>query len=451
MNTTHSFDGYWYLPGKVEHQIAGQLTVEESGSITLKIFGSFKPLKEIWNEIAFLKENEKVIWGTTIDNKHISLIQCSGRHQLNSDVNFCIITYQCKYAFVGKHIESLEEKGRYEAYATNDILKHWCHPQAIGITHYTKDQGKALLGKLAFDFERCINEEVIQSVHISSDEIITLKRDISYQGSFYGYDHEIHQKTNLCIEANNHSPYRILEIFRTFEKLLELATLQRISPFKIIIKEQENIDDDESTYNIANTIQVFTNSPQPDSKSKFDRINFLFTYDSISEAYADIIKQWFGNDTNIIQIRNHLIDSITAEKVFSSTSFLIVAQAIDGFWQRFREDKYRIQNNIKHKTRLSFICGVKELYEEFKDNGYIAFTDDDFLSIADSRDFYSHLLPIGKKKHVKEGTELFILYHTLRKLLICCTLDFLGVSKQTIKKIFLNSNSFITRKEVRFI
>ena len=81
MNTTHSFDGYWYLPDKAEHQIAGQLTVEESGSITLKIFGSFKPLKEIWNEIAFLKENEKVIWGTTIDNKHISLIQCSGRHR----------------------------------------------------------------------------------------------------------------------------------------------------------------------------------------------------------------------------------------------------------------------------------------------------------------------------------------------------------------------------------
>ena len=146
-----------------------------------------------------------------------------------------------------------------------------------------------------------------------------------------------------------------------------------------------------------------------------------------------------------------MIDSIIAEKVFSSTSFLIVAQAIDGFWQRFREDKYRIQNKLNPKTRISFICGVKELYKEFKDNDYIAITDDDFLSIADSRDFYSHLLPIGKKKHVKEGTELFILYHSLRKLLICCTLDFLGVSKQTIKKIFLNSNSFVTRKEVRFI
>lgn len=451
MDTTHSFDGYWYLPGKMEDQIAGQLTVEESGSITLKIFGSFKPIKDIWNEIAFLKDNEKVIWGTTIDNKHISLIQCSGHHQLNCDVHFCIITYQCKYAFVGKHIESLEEQGQYEVYATNDILRYWCHPQAIGVTHYTKDQGKTLLGRLAFDFERCINEEVIQSVQISSDETLTLKRDISYQGSFYGYDHEIHQKTNLCIEANNHSPYRILEIYRTFEKFLELATLQQITPFNIIIKDLENIDNERSTHNIANTIQVFTNSPKPDSKSRFDRTNFLFTYDSISEVYEEIIKQWFGNDKNIIQIRSHLIDSIIGDKVFSSSSFLIVAQAIDGFWQRFREDEYRIQNKLNPKTRISFICGVKELYKEFKDNDYIVLTDDDFLSIADSRDFYSHLLQIGKKKHVKEGTELFILHHSLRKLLICCTLDFLGVSKQTIKKIFLNSNSFVTRKEVLFI
>jgi hypothetical protein len=54
------------------------------------------------------------------------------------------------------------------------------------------------------------------------------------------------------------------------------------------------------------------------------------------------------------------------------------------------------------------------------------------------------LLPPGKKEHVVDGHELYNLNHKLRKLLLCCMLNFVGFSNKEINGIFSKShNSFL--------
>jgi hypothetical protein len=49
-------------------------------------------------------------------------------------------------------------------------------------------------------------------------------------------------------------------------------------------------------------------------------------------------------------------------------------------------------------------------------------------------------------KHIVDGIELFDLTHKLRKLLICCLLQFIGFDYSQINEIFNNSNSSFLAK-----
>ena len=71
-------------------------------------------------------------------------------------------------------------------------------------------------------------------------------------------------------------------------------------------------------------------------------------------------------------------------------------------------------------------------------------SDPDIDYIRDSRHYYSHLLPPGKKPNVVDGHELYDLNHKLRKLLLCCILNFIGFNNNEINMIFSKShNSYL--------
>lgn len=56
------------------------------------------------------------------------------------------------------------------------------------------------------------------------------------------------------------------------------------------------------------------------------------------------------------------------KKIYSSVHFLILIQAIEGFWWRFRESKYKlVDNNIKKKKQTFLNTIIRELINEFKD------------------------------------------------------------------------------------
>ena len=87
---------------------------------------------------------------------------------------------------------------------------------------------------------------------------------------------------------------------------------------------------------------------------------------------------------------------------------------------------------------------MSNLREEFKEISILEISDHDIDCIRDSRNYYSHLLPTGKKQNVVDGHELYDLNHKLRKLLLCCMLNFIGFDNNEINMIFSKShNSYL--------
>ena len=74
MFTPFGYKGLWFIPGKEEKALAGQLHFDGSDRPTLDILGSFYP-----SENLFQMDNKdlKAIWGHTTDGNKITLFECN--------------------------------------------------------------------------------------------------------------------------------------------------------------------------------------------------------------------------------------------------------------------------------------------------------------------------------------------------------------------------------------
>ena len=156
-------------------------------------------------------------------------------------------------------------------------------------------------------------------------------------------------------------------------------------------------------------------------------------YDIIKDKFHLVIQKWYA-EKELAPIRAHLIDSVNRRRVFSSVDFLVVVQAVEGYYYRFIKDEPCLKKLLT------------QLREKFSDIAAIELSDHEIECICDSRHHYSHLLPTGKKKNVLDGIELYYLNHKLRKILLCCMLNFIGFDNEEINRIFKKSNNSYLRR-----
>lgn len=153
----------------------------------------------------------------------------------------------------------------------------------------------------------------------------------------------------------------------------------------------------------------------------------LFYFSDIEKDYENVIRKWFVANEELLPIRNHLLDAITARKVFKSMDFLVLAFALEGYFSRFR----------KKDTNLK--VAIIELLDEFKNVRYIRNINIMTEQVNDSRNYYAHLFDKNKKEHVLFGYDLYELAEKLKLLLICCLLKEIGLDDGMIDKSIAES------------
>ena len=173
--------------------------------------------------------------------------------------------------------------------------------------------------------------------------------------------------------------------------------------------------------------------------------NFLFTYETIKEQYDSIIRKWYLEKDDIAPIRQHLISSIRSKTVFTSVDFLIVIQAVEGFWWRFRDNAYKEKNSVPQKQNTKLKTILDELLKEFGNVKLLKDIGIDIAAAVDSRHYYSHFMERGKKKNIVDGYELYVLTEKLTKLLICCLLSFVGFNNNEVDMILNKSYNKLLR------
>jgi hypothetical protein len=145
-------------------------------------------------------------------------------------------------------------------------------------------------------------------------------------------------------------------------------------------------------------------------------------------------KTWHENYSQINPICSYLIRSIKYNTAFDAPDFLIVAQALDGYFKRF-------VNHREGKDIKQYQHQIKMLLDAFKDVDVVRRCKLDPSILTQTRHKYSHLIPDDDKKITMavDGEELYWLTQKCIVLLTCCILDMLGLTTDEINLCCNNS------------
>lgn len=432
--------GYWWLPSSPDDNVAGVLTYTPNESIKLELIGQLKPSSSAIEEMID-REDEDVIFGISSDAKEISLINCyASGGSLNFSCQFPIQRYNCQHLIIGTHVESLNDNHFFKAQINIPFLSLWATPKSLEETWFRKDK-----------YEKCTIAFKTEPKYIETVDIENYKFSIEGVVDFYGdhFEPKINQKT--IVEITNESDFSLNDIIKKiffFEQFISFATLKPIESSKIVLFDKSKFQtycNDKKHFFPIEYIHIYHGKKDKKEQSLTERSNFLFSYDTIKEEFPSVLKKWYSEQDDIAPIRHHLIECVRQKGVFSSIDFLVVIQAIEGFWWRFRDDDYRHKNNVKSNNNTSLKTILESLIIEFKDIDRLKLNEINIEEVVDSRHYFSHFVYKSKKPHAKDGLELYHITKQIRKLLICCLLNFIGFSNDQISHIVKESNSSFLR------
>lgn len=428
MAEEREYKGYWWLPSNPNDKIAGVLHYTPEDGAKLEIFGSFKN--------AELNDNQAIILGHTSTAKDITLFNCFGSFSITSRA-FPVSKYSCHYFLEGRHLNSWDVKCFDWAVVEFDTLNIWCCPTAL--TFYFQDKGF----NLGYSHDReVINETVIEDAKIALRDVVSFSSD--------HLEPKVKQCTQLKIERDGSDLDDFLRIIHIYRQFVSLATLIPCESAEITLYSNDDYQDlGEGNKNYRESVLYCKEFDSVKNEKAFVKAvsNSLFHYTDISDRYSEILKKWFVDTKVLGPIREHLIDSITHKPYFSSVDFLIVVQALEGFWWRLRDSNYKSSNNISPKKRTSLETIIEQLKNEFGDISKTQINTINVAQVVDSRHYLSHFVDKSTKPNAVDGIELLLLSRKLRQLLVCCLLSTVGFSNNEINKMILESHNTIFRED----
>lgn len=411
METLKEFKGLWWIPTNSEKKIAGELRYSRTENTTLELIGEFQEGDRLLN----INDQRRydIIHGVLSDGKDVTTITSFPVDaSYNTSCSFPIVKYLTPLVIHGKHLLTPDEKFISRITVSYDELSIWYRPDLIKQVVFSR--------KVIFVERNTERYELRFKIDSNTTIILAPKVDIKLDAT----SHKFIQYTNLIIEFIQ--PVDLQETIRIisgFNQFLSFATFSSVQCKEICFDYDGRADN-----------HIYYHFSKEEYKPFLEHFRYLFTYDIIKEKFPTIIKKWY-EDEDIIPIRTHLIQSLNRGGKFSSADFLVVIQAIDGYYKRFKKpgtDLYKI---------------LDKLVKEFSDVICLELVQDDFWKIVNSRDYYSHLLPVRKKEHILSWQELHELDFQLRKLLICCLLQFIGFDNSEINTICSKSyNEVLTLK-----
>lgn len=343
--------------------------------------------------------NYEVIWGQSADGQVFTLFNAV----LIRQENFSKSLFNVNYILIGAHIQSIEESRFDTCVSVFPYLRDWAFTQRISedrtndVVDFHLDMGK---------------REPIASIDIENGVRTYLWGQLSYHVSRFMLSAE--QSTNYNIEiAEKGSICQYLSLISEFSEFLSIALFSQQYPSEVKFKNKED-----GLYYPLLFKKRTSDNPRNLSLIKFD---------TLSQKVPDMLYAWHSKHEQIAPIANYLIRSMRSDSPFDTPDFLIIAQALDGYFKRF-------VNKIDGKDTQKYKDGIDKLLTRFKDVEALQKCKIDSKVLEDCRNKYSHLYPDeeDKNKSIVQGNDLYWLTQKCKVLLTCCILEVLGLDIREI-------------------
>ena len=390
------YHGVWRIPdarGQFIHQFSGTLTYREDKPSTLELihepgYGSIAA--NIYLD---------VILGEDARGARYSLFGAT----LKEEVDFTKSTYLIRFILIGKHVHSLEETCFDSCWVKYPYMNRWALENRISV------KAKDNTTSATFDVG---SRPPFLSVELETDTKMQFWSRLSDHISRYGVTASQMTDVKLEIPAKG-SIKAFLRIIQVFSQFLSIALFAEQNPSEIVFSNLE----EENYYSL-----LFERHPSVEP-----RLLSFIKYEALKDRIPGILKQWHANYEQMAPISHYLIKSIASSNSFDTPDFLIVAQALDGYYKRFVNHKDS-KDTRQYKHQLDKLLGA------FKGVEVIRECNLDTEVVKQSRHKYSHLIPDDDTSVARAvaGEELYWLTQKCIVLLTCCILDMLGLSVEEI-------------------
>ena len=404
MNNPTTYYGAWYVPdarGLYTHKFSGTLTYFGNRPSTLDLI--HEPNSGSISTFC----HYDVLWGEDAYGVKYSLFDATWVEEQD----FSKTTFIIRYILVGKHVQSLDEPCFDTCWVKYPFLNRWALDSRFDV-EYADDNKTTITLDLSA-------RPPFLSVYIEKDLRLMLWGHIT--DKLTRFDIIASQATNLNIDTPDRAPLSVyLKTISEFSQFLSIALFAEQHPSEVIFAQKG----------------VKINYPLLyDSQSSNEPwVLPLIKFNELKGRMPDILKQWHSNHEQIAPICKNLLRSLKKDSSFDAPDFLIVAQALDGFYKRFINKKDR-------KDTRQYKHQIDKLLKQFKDVKAVQDSSINSEVLKQSRHKYSHLIPDDDEdvKLAVKGEDLYWLTQKCIVLLTCCILNMLGLTTEEINLCFKDS------------
>lgn len=424
INKPFTLKGYWFLPDKPERTIAGVLTYTPGERPLLELIGGFD--EELDPMQRFISNQRKAIvpaiHGLNADNKKVTLLDCHIFVSYNLSCPFSMESYRCSLLIYGHYINNDDDEWIMEAFVELPTIEHFLSDRSFIFSH--KEKGVINLITEPKDYNNCENIVTVEDVSCCLKNVSA--SNISGRNASFTVCPVLRVKPENIISFNK--LYRILFLYSEFLSIASL-TPTHCSDISVFCPDEYQDINEKRFYH---SIQiVFCQNICSEAPSVID---VLLRYADIKDIYPSIIAKWFEEDEKMGPIKRHLIEVITDKRSYSSVKFLLMIQAVEGYYYRYVKDE-----------NISLTKILNTIINNFNDVDAISKIKWNVAALVDSRHYYSHFVPKTKKTKTLYGTEVAIATSELRVLLICCMLRIMGFDNARINDTLNKCNSNLAK------
>lgn len=402
-----TWNGEWWLPNNIAPNVpnsVGRLIYYEDRNPELEITVMSTANAFLWPDKKY-----SVIYGTDAQGNDFSLFNADLRPQKDSSK----YVFGIDYILIGAQIPTLNDT----LFFTKAIVKFPHLRDFFFIQRLSKtEDNNATVFRIDNNPKRTEYKVIIDERNtwsfISNIETTT--------NAEHNADIHIEQNTSLLIEHNDIQSvdYFLHQIYE-FSQFLSIALLSNQQPSEIVLATE------------GSTQAKLLYKPKASAEW---HLRFIGDFLPVKRL-DNLLEKWHASYNDIAPISNYLIKSVDYQNEFDAPDFLIVAQALDGYWKRF----FNKQRTPQERDIRKYEDEIKHLLYYFREVCIVQNLGLDANIAAQTRNKYSHMCPNGEKgteQAVSDPKQLRLLTLRMKILLLCCVLDYMGMTIQEIDTSF---------------
>lgn len=409
-NTPIAYHGKWTIP---QYNDLFMRTINKEYMGTLYYYGDRNSELELYLKPPVHNEsisNADVVFGLDAEGRKFSMFDA----KIDNSHDFRKFVLNAEYFVVGyepEPVKSYHDELYTRCWVEYPYLRDWAFKDVF-------QQGN-ISNNFSWDISKGLNfvAEIDDGIRLRITSSETHKKE--------DYKFCIEQTTRVLFEADQpQSIHKFATLIVEFSRFLSIATFSKHSPTAVFLRRKD------AKYSHLSEQLIYPVKPTTEPKGS------VIKFGEIVVKRPEILRKWHERYEQMAPITKYLAQAVTEQKgEFDAPDFLIVAQALDGYFKRF-------VNKKDGKDIRKYDDQITKLLEYFKDVDALRACNLDAKVMAHSRHKYSHLIPDDETKNVEKAVSGEELYYLTRKaivLLTCCILDNLGLTIDEINICFKDS------------